>query len=158
MGFDGVLGDEEAGGDFSVAEPLGYEGEDFEFARGDAEGVELGLVEGEVRGWWVGGDKDFPENDFFAGLGELDAEPDAERGEEDRDNCGVDFEGVLEDEELIFGVAEDGDEDAAYEAEEKDVAKGAAGHGGWVDFTAARGCGAVKCRSRFPEGMTVARQ
>jgi hypothetical protein len=38
------------------------------------------------------------------------------------------------------------------------VAKGAAGHGGWVDFTAARGCGAVKCRSRFPEGMTVARQ
>ena len=50
MGFDGVLADEEAVGDLAVAEALSDEGEDFELARGDAQGVELGLVEGE-EGW-----------------------------------------------------------------------------------------------------------
>jgi hypothetical protein len=39
---------------------------------------------------------------------------------------------VLDDEELVLGPAEDGDEDAADEAEDEDVAL----HVGWVDFTA----------------------
>ena len=47
MGFDGVLADEEAVGDLAVAEALSDEGEDFELSGGDAEGVELDLVEGE---------------------------------------------------------------------------------------------------------------
>ena len=35
-----------------------------------------------------------------------------------------------------LGPAEDGDEDAADEAEEEDVAEDGALHGCWVDFTA----------------------
>ena len=99
MGLDGVLADEEAIGDLAVAETLGDEGEDFELARGDAEGVELGLVEGEG----FGGDSF--DDDRLAGFGELDAEPDAEAGEEDGDECAVDLEGVLDDEELVLGPA-----------------------------------------------------
>ena len=100
MGFDGVLADEEAAGDFAVAEALSDEGEDFELAGGDAEGVELDLVEGE-GGWGFGGDEDFAEDDFLARFGELDAEPDAEGDEDDGDDGAVDFEGVLDDEELV---------------------------------------------------------
>ncbi len=120
MGLDGVLADEEAGGDFAVAEALSDEVEDFELAGGDAEGIELDLVEGEGgrRGWFGGGgDEDFAEDDFLAGFGELDAEPDAEDDEDDSDDGAIDFEGVLDDEELVLGPAEDGDEDAADEAE-----------------------------------------
>src|SRR5271154_3301025 len=90
--------------------PLSDEGEDFEFAGGDAEGIELGLVEGE-GGRRIGGDEDFAEDDFLAGFGELDAEDD----EDDGDDGAIDFEGVLDDEELVLGPAEDGDEDAADE-------------------------------------------
>ena len=54
MGLDGVLADEEAVGDLAVAEALSDEGEDFELAGGDAEGVELGLVEGEGAAGSVG--------------------------------------------------------------------------------------------------------
>ena len=139
MGFDGVLADEEAGGDLAVAEALSDEGEDFELAGGDAEGVELGLVEGEGgrRSWFGGGgDEDFAEDNFLAGFGELDAEPDAEDDEDDGDDGAIDFEGVLDDEELVLGPAEDGDEDAADEAEKQDVGESVALHGCWVDFTA----------------------
>jgi hypothetical protein len=66
---------------------------------GDAEGVELGLVEGE-GGRGFGGDEDFAEDDFLAGFGELAAEPDAEG---DEDDGAVDFERVLDDEELVLG-------------------------------------------------------
>lgn len=129
VGFDGVLADEEAAGDFAVAEALSDECEDFELARGDAEGVELNLVEGEGgrwgwfgwRGWFVWrahGDEDFAEDDFLAGFSELDAEPDAEDDEDDGDDGAIDFEGVLDDEELVLGPAKDCDEDAADEAEE----------------------------------------
>ena len=118
--FYGVLAYEEPLGNLTVAKALGDEGEDFELAGSDAERVELGLVEGEGswRGWNLGGDEDFAEDDCFAGLGELDAEPDAEAGKDDGDESGVDLEGVLDDEELVLGPAEDGDEDAADETED----------------------------------------
>jgi hypothetical protein len=134
MGFDGVLADEEAAGDFAIAEALSDEAEDLEFAGGDAEGFALGLVEGEGGrgGWHVGGDEDFAQDDLLARFGELDAEPDAEDDEDDGDDGAVDFEGVLDDEELVLGPAEDGDKDAADEAEDEDVAL----HGCWLDFTA----------------------
>ena len=135
MGFDGVLADEEAAGDLAVAEALSDEAEDFELARGDAEGVELGLIEGE-GGWRIGGDEDFAEHDLLAGFGELDAEPDAEDDKDDSDDGAIDFEGVLDDEELVLEPAENGDEDAADEAEDEDVAEDAALHLCWVDFTA----------------------
>lgn len=138
VGFDGVLADEKAVGDLAVAESLSDKVEDFELARSDAEGVELGLVQGEggLLGWRGGGDEDFAEDDLFPWFGELDAQPDAEGGEEDGDNGAIDFEGVLDDQELVLGPAEDGDEDAADEAEKQDVAEDGALHVCWVDFTA----------------------
>jgi hypothetical protein len=158
VGLDGVLADEEAGGDLAVAEALSDEGEDFELARSDAEGVELGLVEGEGS-WggllvWRGGDQDFAEDDFFAGFGELDAEPDAEAGEEDGDDGAIDFEGVFDDEELVLRPTEDGDEDAADEAEDEDVAL----HGCWMDFTAMAGVGvqALIFQGDFVVGLSSA--
>jgi len=42
--------------------------------------------------------------------GESESEPDAEAGKEGRDEASVDFKGVLDDEESIFGELEDGDE------------------------------------------------
>jgi hypothetical protein len=135
VGFDGVLTDEEAVGDLAVAETLSDEAEDFELTRRNAEGVKLGLVEGEGE-WRIGGDKDFAEDDFLAGFGELDTEPDAEGDEDDSDNGAIDLERMLDDEKLVFGPAEDGDENAADETENHDMAEGMALHGCWVDFTA----------------------
>ena len=57
---------------------------------------------------------------------EGEAEPDAESGEDGGDQATVDFERMLDDEEAVFREFEDGDEDAAGEAVEKDVAKRAA--------------------------------
>jgi hypothetical protein len=134
VSLDGILTDEETICDLAVAETLSDEAEDFELTRRNAEGVKLGLVEGE-GGWRIGGDEDFAKDDFFAGFGELDAEPDAEGDEDDGDNSAIDLEGVLDDEELVLRPAKDGDEYAANEAENKDVAKDVALHVCWVDST-----------------------
>src|SRR5229473_7130857 len=50
MGLHGVFADEEAGGDFAIAEAGGDEAEDFEFAWSDAELGEAGLVGDEGIG------------------------------------------------------------------------------------------------------------
>src|SRR5882724_3709087 len=79
VGFDGVFADEEASGDFAVAEAGGDEGEDFEFARGDGEFGEAGFV-GDERYGGLGSDFFDDDGWLFAGKGK--AEPDAEGGEE----------------------------------------------------------------------------
>ena len=47
MGLDGVFGDEKLRGDLAIAEAAGDEGEDFELACGDAEGLLAGCVGSE---------------------------------------------------------------------------------------------------------------
>ncbi len=47
VGLDGIFGDEKLGGDLAIAEAAGDQGEDFEFASGDAEGLLLGRVGNE---------------------------------------------------------------------------------------------------------------
>lgn len=131
MGFDGVFGDEELGGDLAVAEAAGDEVEDLELAWGDAEGLLAGGVGGEGWGVFGGrcGDEDFFDDDSFAdglaGLlaaaGDAEAEPDAEGGEEEGDEGAVELDGVLDDEEAVLGVLEDSDEETADDAEEEDV-------------------------------------
>ncbi len=60
VGLDGVFTDEEAGGDFAVAETFRDQGEDFQFAAGDAEGFATGLIQGKgdslvwLLGWLLG--------------------------------------------------------------------------------------------------------
>jgi hypothetical protein len=71
-------------------------------------------------------DKHFPHHDRFAdGLAtahDAEAEPDAESREEDGDERAVELDGVLDDDDAVFGVLEGGDEEAADETEDEDVA------------------------------------
>ena len=122
VSLDGVLADEEAVGDLTIAQPLRDERENFELARRDPERVKLRLIQGEGGRWCFGRDKDFAQDDCFARLGEFDPEPDPKAGEEDGDQGGIDFERVLDHEELVLRPAEDGDENAADETEDEDVA------------------------------------
>jgi hypothetical protein len=123
MGLHGVFTDEEAGGDFAIAEAVGDEAEDFQFAGGDAELGEAGLVGSEgiasLR-------RDFAEDGRRLFSGEGQAEPDAEGGEECGDEGAIDFDGMLDDEEVVLGDFQDEDEYTAAEAVENDVAQGAA--------------------------------
>jgi hypothetical protein len=53
---------------------------------------------------------------------DAEAEPDAEGREEDGDERAVELDGVLDDNEAVFSVSEGGDEEAADETEDEDVA------------------------------------
>ena len=107
MGFYCVFADEEAGGDFAIAQAGGDQAQDFQFARGDFELGEAGLVEDEGfgggRGW------DFLDDGYCLFSGECEAQPDAQRGEKGGDQSGVDFEGIFYDQETVFGEFQDGD-------------------------------------------------
>jgi hypothetical protein len=59
--------------------------------------------------------------DGFATARDAEAKPDAEGREEDGDERAVELDGVLDDDEAVFGVLKDGNEDAANEAEDDDV-------------------------------------
>ena len=71
-------------------------------------------------------DKHFPHHDRFADgfatARDAEAEPDAEGREEDGNERAVELDGVLDDDEAVFGVLEGGDEEAADETEDEDVA------------------------------------
>ena len=78
------------------------------------------------EGGGLRGDKHFPHHDRFADgfatARDAEAEPDAEGREEDGDEHAVELDGVLDDDEAVCGVSEGGDEEAAEEAEDEDVA------------------------------------
>src|SRR6202012_3851382 len=102
------------------------QGEDFELACRDAEGALAGGI-GRER-FECGGfrlDKYFSHDDCFAdgfaAARDAEAEPDAEGREEDSDERAVELDGVLDDDEAVFGVLEGGDEKAADEAEDENV-------------------------------------
>jgi len=119
VGLDGIFADEEAGGDFAVAQAGGDEAENLEFTGGDAELGQAGRVEDErAGGLWcndAGG--------FFSTEGE--AEPDAESGEQGRDEGDIDFDGMLDDQEAVLGEFQEDDKDAAAEAIDEDVVQSA---------------------------------
>lgn len=100
MSFDSVFADEEAGGDFAVAEAGGDEAEDLEFARGDGELGEAGFVGDEGLGGLRG---EFLDDDGWLFAGEGEAEPDAESGEEGGNQGAINFYGVFDDQEAVFG-------------------------------------------------------
>lgn len=126
VGLHGILADEEAVGDFAVAESGCDQVENFEFAGSDGEFGQALVVGGEgsvLLGRLVDDDLGFL-------AGERQAEPYAEGGEEGGDEAGIDFYGVLDDEESVFGEFKDRDEDSAGQAVKEYVAEGAAGFGG----------------------------
>jgi len=125
--LDGVFGNEKLRGDLAIAEAAGDQGEDFELSRRDAEGMLVGRIGSEgFEGGGFRGDQHFPHHgrfaDGFATARDAEAEPDAEGREEDGDERAVELDGVLDDDEAIFGVLEGGDEEAADETEDEDVA------------------------------------
>ena len=133
MGFYGVFADEEEGGDFAIAEAGGNEAEDFQFARGDTELGDAGFVRDEGDG---GLRRNLLDDGDRLFAGEREAEPDAERGEYGCDEGAIDFDGMLNDEEVVLGDFQDEDKYTAAEAVEEDVAEGAAagvprGFAGW---------------------------
>src|SRR5262249_11506795 len=121
VGLDGVFADEKLFGDFAVAHALGDEFEDFQFSRSDTEGFSP-LVIGEEG---LGGgrrDRNLFYDDALRAAGELAAGPNAESCEGGSDQADVDLYGIVDDQEVVFGPFEDGDEDSADQAIEKDVA------------------------------------
>jgi hypothetical protein len=125
--LDGVFGNEKLRGDLAIAEAKGDQGENFELTCRDAESPLVGRIGSE--GFEGGGfrrDKHFLHHNRFAdGLAparDAEAEPDAERREEDGDERAVELDGVLDDDEAVFGVLEGGDEQAPDETENEDVA------------------------------------
>src|SRR5215467_6948113 len=123
--LDGVFGNEKLRGDFAIAEAAGDQGENFELACRDAEGLLQGRIGSEgFEGGGFRGDKHFPHHhrfaDGFAPARDAEAEPDAEGREEDGDERAVELDGVLDDDEAVFGVSEGGDEEAADDTEDQD--------------------------------------
>jgi hypothetical protein len=125
--LDGIFGNEKLCGDLAIAEAAGDQGEDFELSWGDAEGSLVGCIgcEGFESGGFRG-DKHFPHHDRFADgfatARDAEPEPDAEGREEDGDEPAVELDGVLDDDEAVFGKLEYGDEEAADETEDENVA------------------------------------
>ncbi len=66
VGLDRVFGNEKLRGDLTIAEAAGDQGENFELARRDAEGLLLGRVGSEgFEDGGFGGDKHFLNHDRF---------------------------------------------------------------------------------------------
>src|SRR5258708_712187 len=127
MCLDGVFGNEKLRGDLTIAQAAGDQGDDFELACRDAEGLLLGRIGGEgFVGAGFRGDKHFPNHDRFpdglAPARDPEAEPDAEGREQDGDERAVELHGVLDDDEAVFGGLEGGDEEAADDTEDENVA------------------------------------
>ena len=124
--LDGVLGNEELRGDLAIAEAAGNEGEDFRLAIGDAEILLVGRIAGEgSNGAGFCWDQHLPHHHALGGFAparNAQPEPDAEGREQDGHERTVDFDGVLDDDEAIFGVLEDGDEQTANQTEDENVA------------------------------------
>ena len=96
VGLDGVFGDEKLRGDLAIAEAAGDQGEDFELAGRDAEGLLAGRIGSEgLEGGSFGRDKYFPHHncfaDGFATARDAEAEPDAEGREENRDERAIEL-------------------------------------------------------------------
>jgi hypothetical protein len=76
------------------------------------------------------GNKHFPHHhrfpdrfpDCFAAARDAQAEPDAEGREQDGDQRAVELDRVLDNDETVFGVLEGGDQEAANDTEDEDVA------------------------------------
>ena len=157
MCLDGIFGNEKLRGDFAIAEAAGDQGEDFELACRDAEGLLAGCI--GSKGARIGnkgggrGDKHLFHHDGFADgfatARDAEAEPDSEECEEDGDERAIELDGVLDDDEAVFGVLEGGDEEATDKTEDEDVAL----HDGDVKkyISASR----ATRRSQFPTAVAI---
>jgi hypothetical protein len=125
--LDGVFRNEKLRGDLAIAEAAGDQGEDFELARRNTQGLLAGGIGSErFKRRCLRGNKYFPYHDRFpygfTAACDAQSEPDSEGREEDGNERAVELDGVLDDDEAVFGVLERGDEEAADETEDENVA------------------------------------
>src|SRR6185503_7821398 len=114
--LDGVLAHEQSFGDFTIAESRCDRFQDLELAWSDAKSFDLCVVPDE---WSCNRHGNFADNDFRARLREPEAQPDPERGKDERDQPSVDLERVLYDEKAVLDEFENDDEHAAQNSVEQ---------------------------------------
>ena len=110
MGFDRVFADEEFLGNFAVAHALGDQFKDFQFAGSDGQFLTFFLVGNERHS---GRDRDFLDNDGLLFSCQLEAQPDAQNGEDRGDQSAVNLDGVFDYQVPIFRPLQHGDQDSA---------------------------------------------
>ncbi len=124
--LDGIFGNEKLRGDIAIAEAAGDQGKNLELARRYATGLLVDRIGNErFDGRGPSPDERFSRRDFAGGSAparDSQPKPDAEGREEDGDQRAVEFYGVLDDDETVFGVLEGGDEEPADETEDENVA------------------------------------
>jgi hypothetical protein len=122
--LDCVFGNEQLPGNLAITAAAGDQGENFELTYRDTEGLLVRSI-GSERSGSLRRDSHFPHHnrfaDNFATPRDTQAEPYAEDREEDGYNRGIDLDRVLDDDEAVFGVLEDGDEETADETEDEGV-------------------------------------
>ena len=112
VGLYRVLGHEELSCDLAIAEAASNEGQDFKFADGYPKPLLLGCIWSERRGWL--GDEvcraaDSSQYSLLPSARDAQTEPDAKGGKEDGDEGAVQLDRVLDDDEAVFGVLQNGD-------------------------------------------------
>src|SRR4051812_11462124 len=116
--LDRVLADVDALSDLPVAQALRNQLQDLELARGDAEGFDLGLIAHEFERCRH---QNFADHHRFDASGELEAEPDSERGEYGGDQTAVDLYRVFQHQPAVLDQLETNDEDAGEKSVTQDV-------------------------------------
>src|SRR5882762_1497559 len=108
MGLHRVFADEQPPGNLSIAQPAGYEPENLQLARGDAELAHAHLVGGERT---RGRRRDFLEDHRRLLSGECLPEPDAQSRKQHRDQRAVDFDGMLDYQEPVLRPLQHGNQE-----------------------------------------------
>src|SRR5580704_8050348 len=125
MGFHGVFADEKFGGDLAIAQALGDQLQDFQLAGRDPQAFALFFV-GDKR--FAGGGRhgnvhrNFLNHDSVLRFGQLQAQPDAQDGEDRGGKPAVNFDGMVDDQEAVLGEFQHGDQNSADQTVDEDVA------------------------------------
>ncbi len=119
MGLHRALTHKKLPGDFAVAQALGDQFKDLKLAASDMEVLTFFFV-GDERS--LGMDGDLPHNNCLAFCCQLEAKPDAKNGKGRGDQSAVDFDGMLDDQELILGPLEQGNQDSTDQPVHEDMA------------------------------------
>jgi hypothetical protein len=106
-------------GDFAVTQALGDQFKDLKLTASDMEVLTFSFVKDERP---LGRDADLPHNNCLAFCCQLKAKPDAKNGKGRGDQSAVDFDGMLDNQELILAPPEQSNQDPADQPVHEDVA------------------------------------
>ena len=119
MGLHRALAHKKLLGDFAIAQALGDQLKDLKLTASDMEIFTFSFV-GDERS--LGRDGDLPHNNCLAFCCQLEAKPDAKSGKGRGDQSAIDFDGMFDDQELLFSPPEQGNQDSTDQTVHEDVA------------------------------------